>query len=113
MPSWRSKDGWLFSGDSYASCQIDALKCEEPKPSARTSRRSGSAKRSGGVVRSLEGSHFSNYAFPFPCERLSGVFFSEINLESCNVLVNTWVLVLAILDIEFFAKDSSRRFNST
>jgi len=39
-------------------------------------------------------------------------FFSEINLESCNVLVNTWVLVLAILDIEFFAKDSSRRFNS-
>jgi hypothetical protein len=84
MPSWRSKNGWLFSEDSFASCQIDARKCGEPKHSALLLWRSGSAQRSGGVlVRSLEGLHFSNYEFSVLLRKLSRLFFGKFgNLPS-------------------------------
>jgi hypothetical protein len=90
MPSWRSKNGWLFSEDRFASCQIEALKYEEYKHSALILRRSGSAQRSGGVlVPSLEDVHFSNYEFSVLLRKLSRLFLES--LEICHRLLNLLV----------------------
>lgn len=67
--------------DSFASCQIGALKFEGPRHSALASRRSGSDKWSGVVIRFLEGLHFSNYERWFRCESLSGVFLKIRELQ--------------------------------
>ena len=90
MPSWRNKDGWLFSEDRFASCQIEALKYEEYKHSALILRRSGSAQRSGGVlVPSLEDVHFSNYEFSVLLRKLFGICLESLGI--CLLLVNVLI----------------------